>query len=306
MAILRNVVGGCCIRTTILAGYDAGLVAFRFHRRNNPTGGPVKGPAESATLVRSRKFRRCGTDILNTKKAAAASAAAGNRIHGNQDPSGYLLSSPSEDGLEPWLSECPQDGAGCDGAGLEAAGVGAAQLGAAGAGAGLGLGAGFGFGAATGAAAFGAAGLAAATGAAFFAGLAFLADFFGAAALDFLADFFTDFFADFFVFFADFFAAFFAVFLADFFFAVTSFFLLFLFFLLFFPLAIVVLLLPLIHVHRAFKSSAFTRGQSISSILAGNRLSPNREAQSCEPQELTYRRQSAPCTRYCPQQSCPA
>ncbi len=100
---------------------------------------------------------------------------------------------------------------------------------------------------------------------------------------------------------------FFDVFLADFFFAVTSFFLLFLFFLLFFfPLAIVVLLLPLIHVHRAFKSSAFARGQSISSILAENRLSPNREAQSCEPQELTYHRQSAPCTRYCPQQSCPA
>ena len=43
-----------------------------------------------------------------------------------------------------------------------------------------------------------------------------------------------------------------------------------------------------------------------SSILAGDRLSPNREAQSCAPQELTYRRQSEPCIQYCPQQSCPA
>ena len=54
--------------------------------------------------------------------------------------------------------------------------------------------------------------------AAFLAGLffalAFLADFFGAAALDFLADFFADFLADFF---ADFFADFLADFLADFF-----------------------------------------------------------------------------------------
>ena len=47
-------------------------------------------------------------------------------------------------------------------------------------------------------------------------------------------------------------------------------------------------------------------GQSISSILAGDRLSPNREAQSCAPQELTCRRQSEPCIQYCPQQSCPA
>jgi hypothetical protein len=167
------------------------------------------------------------------------------------------------------------------------------------------LGAGAGFGAATVGAGLGGAAFATTAGAAFLADLAFLAVFFGAAALDFLADFFTDFFADF-AFLADFFAAFFEVFFVDFFFAVTSFFLLFLFFLLFFPLAIVVLLLPLIHVHRASKSSAFARGQSISSILAGNHPSPNREAQSCEPQELTYHRQSAPCTRYCPQQSCPA
>jgi hypothetical protein len=247
-----------------------------------------------------------GTASIFSKKGRSGERCGLEQDPRKQDPLGYLFSSPSEDELELWLSECPHDGATCDGAGLEAAGVGAAQLGAAGAGAGLGAGAGFGFGAAIGAAAFGAAGLAAAAGAAFFAGLAFLADFFGAAALDFLADFFIDFFADFFAFFADFFATFFDVFFADFFFAVTSFFLLFLFFLLFFPLAIVVLLLPLVHVHRAFKSSAFARGQSISSILAENRLSPNREAQSCEPQELTYRRQSAPCTQYCPQQSCPA
>jgi hypothetical protein len=88
------------------------------------------------------------------------------------------------------------------------------------------------------AAGFGAAGLAAA--AFFFAGLllalAFLANFFGAAALDFLADFFADFLA----FFADFFAAFLADFFADFFFAVRTF--CFLSFLLFFPLAIVILL----------------------------------------------------------------
>jgi hypothetical protein len=273
---------------------------------------PVSGPDRSNHTWCRFQNSAPGTASIFSKKAAAASAAASNGIHGNRDPPGYLLSSPSEDGLELWPPECPHDGSGCDGAGLDAAGVGAAQLGTA-TGAGLGAGAGVaalgaaGLGAAgLGAADLGAAALAATAGAAFFAGLAFLADFFGAAALDFLADFFTDFLVDFFAFFADFFAAFFDVFLADFFFAVTSFFLLFLFFLLFFPLAIVVLLLPLIHVHRAFKSSAFARGQSISSILAENRLSPNREAQSCEPQEPTYHRQSAPCTQYCPQQSCPA
>jgi hypothetical protein len=199
---------------------------------------------------RSPEFGPAAAGILDEKKAAAAGAATGNGTRGKRDPLGYLSSSPSEDGLEVWPPECPHDGSRCDGAGLEAAAAGAAQLGAAGAG----LGAGAGFGAATvgaglGAAGFGAAGLAETAGAALFAALAFLADFFGAA-LDFLADFFTDFFADFFAFFADFFAAFFEVFfelfLADFFFAVTSFFLLFLFFLLFFPLAIVVLLLPLI------------------------------------------------------------
>jgi hypothetical protein len=83
----------------------------------------------------------------------------------------------------------------------------------------------------------------------FFAGLlalAFLADFFGAAALDFLADFFADAFADLLAFLADFVADFLEDFFADFFFAVRSFFLFFLpffSFLLFFPLAIVILLL---------------------------------------------------------------
>ena len=75
----------------------------------------------------------------------------------------------------------------------------------------------------------------------------------------------------------------------------------------FLPLAIVILLLPPINVYRAFQVvRSHAQAQSISSILAGDRLSPNREAQSCAPQELTYRRQSAPCIQYCPQQSCPA
>ena len=120
-----------------------------------------------------------------------------------------------------------------------------AQLGAAGAGAGAGA-------AGLGAAGVAAAGLAAAF-RFFLAGLlAVLADFFGAAALDFLADFFADFLA----FFADFFADFLADFLADLFFAFIALFLAFLaflLFLLFLPLAIVVLLLPPINVYRAFQ-----------------------------------------------------
>src|ERR1700730_5174325 len=48
------------------------------------------------------------------------------------------------------------------------------------------------------------------------------------------------------------------------------------------------------------------QGPTISSVPAGDRLSPNREAQPCAPQELTCRRQSAPCIQYCPRQSCPA
>jgi hypothetical protein len=89
-----------------------------------------------------------------------------------------------------------------------------------------------------------------------FLALAFLADFFGAAALAFLPAFFADFLAFFADFLAAFFADFFADFLADFFFAVTRLFLAFLAFLpflLFLPLAIVILLLPLIHVYRAFR-----------------------------------------------------
>ena len=137
-----------------------------------------------------------------------------------------------------------------------------------------------------------------------FLALAFLADFFGAAALDFLAAF-----ADFLAFFADFLATFFEDFFEDFFFAVTRLFLAFLAFLpflLFLPLAIVILLLPLVHVYRAFRIVRLRAGQSINSILAGDHLSPNREAQSCGPQGPMCRRQSAPCIRYCPRQSCPA
>jgi hypothetical protein len=179
---------------------------------------------------------------------------------------------PMQSGRFGYLSSSPPDDDGFDeppGLHDGAAGLGVAQLGAAGAGAGAGVGAAAGaagLGAAgLGAAGFGAAGLGIAgfaaagmvaaglaAGAAFFAGLflalAFLADFFGAAAFDFLADFFADFLA----FFADFFEDFFA----DFFFAVRTFFLFFLLFLppfFFLPLAIMILLLPLTNVHRAFQ-----------------------------------------------------
>ena len=178
----------------------------------------------------------------------------------------YLSSSPLEDDGPDDSPECDHEGAVGAGAGL-----GEAQLGANGAGAGAAIGA-AGLGAGLGAAGLGAAGLAAAglaavglaAGAAFFlAGLflalAFLADFFGAAALAFLADFLVDFLAflaDFLVDFLAFFADFFEDFFADFFFAVRSFFLFFLSFLpflFFFPLAIMILLLPPIHVYRAFR-----------------------------------------------------
>jgi hypothetical protein len=172
----------------------------------------------------------------------------------NRGRFGYLSSSPPDDD---GFDEPPElhDGA---------VGLGVAQLGAAGAGAGVGAATGAaGLGAAgLGVAGFGAAGLGIAAaglataglaaGAAFFAALflarAFLADFFGAAAFDFLADFFADFLA--------FFADFFEDFLADFFFAVRTFFLFFLLFLppfFFLPLAIMILLLPLTNVHRAFQ-----------------------------------------------------
>jgi hypothetical protein len=152
----------------------------------------------------------------------------------------------------------------------------------------------------------GAAGLAAT----FLAGLA--ADFLGAA--DFTA-FFADFLAFLAVFLADpalvadFFAAFFADFFADLpadlFFTARSFLAFLAFFPRFFlPFAIVVLLLPL----SPCLSNAQNRphkpiGQFNAAAV---RPLPNREAQSCAPQELTYRRQSAPCIRYCPQRSCPA
>jgi hypothetical protein len=260
---------------------------------------------------KGRSEQRCGPDVTRATRGNASGRVIG-----------YLpSSSPEDDELdELWPSEWPHDGAG-----LGAAGLGAAQLGAAGTGvgAGAGLGAGAGFGAAIGAAGFGAAGLDTAgldiAGlAAFFLeglflALAFLADFFGAAALDFALDFLADFFADFLAFFADFFAAFFEDFFADFFFAVTTFFLLFLLFF-FFALAIVILLLPpncRTIVTRAFEVVRLDAGPIDQfdpgpSTQALDRPSPNREARSCAPQELTYRRQSAPCIQYCPQQSCPA
>ena len=82
-------------------------------------------------------------------------------------------------------------------------------------------------------------------------GAAFFAVFFAA----FFADFFAVFLAAFFAyFFTPFFADFFEAFLADFFFAAHDLFLLSLFcLLLFFPLAIVILLLPPIHVHQALQ-----------------------------------------------------
>jgi hypothetical protein len=195
------------------------------------------------------------------KRPQRLRAAALKRDPGIGTRSRYLSSSPLEDDGFDEVSppECPHDGAG-----LDAAGLGAAQLGAAGGGvgAGLGAGAGAGLGAAIGAAGLGAGGLGAgglAAGAAFFFAAAFLADFFGAAAFDFLADFFADLLA----FFADFLADFFEDFFADFFFAVTTLFLpflAFLLFLLFFPLAIVILLLPPINVYRAFQVVRLKRG----------------------------------------------
>jgi hypothetical protein len=157
-------------------------------------------------------------------------------------------SPPKDEGLdELWSPECPHDGAGFDGAGL-----GVAQLE---------VDAGGGDGSAAGATGFGAAGLAART--AFFAGLllaaAFLADFFGAAAFDFLADFFADLVA----LFVDLFADFFDDFFADFFFAVTARFLPLLLFLpafFFLPLAIMNLLLSPIRVYRALPVVRLKRG----------------------------------------------
>ena len=293
----------------------------RFQRRPDDSGAPpLASPGEigrfesSAFAPSVRSWRRA-----NTKKAAAASAAALKRTRGNRvfrasiliqsKPIAlYLSCSPPE---EPSV-EYPECGAGLGAAQLGAAGAAAGAGAATGGAAGLGA-AGFGAGGLrTGFGAAGAATTGAGAGGAGFAGgflaTAFLADFFGAA-LDFLADFFADFLA----FFADFLPAFLDAFFADFFFAVRTF-LFFLFFLppfFFLPLAIVILLLPPINVYRAFQVVRLQRGPSIRSILgpsiqALDRLSPNREAQSCAPQELTCRRQSEPCIRYCPQQSRPA
>ena len=138
----------------------------------------------------------------------------------------------------------------------------------------------------------------------FFARLFRSRHFFAAFLAAFLADFFTAFLADFF---ADFFADFLTAFLADFFFAARSFLAFFAFLPFFFfafshrrpPVA-------LSRVYRAVQAVFLARACRVRSIPAAGRPSPNREAQSCAPQELTYRWQSAPCTRYCPQQSCPA
>ena len=77
----------------------------------------------------------------------------------------------------------------------------------------------------------------------------------------------------------------------------------------FFAFAIVVLLLP----PNNGRSGVFSRHlrtkaqlESVQSWPPADRPSPNREAQSCEQQELTCHWQSAPCSRYCPRQSCPA
>jgi hypothetical protein len=144
---------------------------------------------------------------------------------------------------------------------------------------------------------------------ALFRARAFFANFFGAADFDLRPDFLADFaFLAFFAFFADFFELFFA----DFFFAATELFLAFLaflaflLFLLFLALAIVILLLPPINVIGRSVVRHNARGHSINPIVAGDRPSPNREAQSCAPQGLTCRWQSAPCIQYCLQQSYPA
>jgi hypothetical protein len=124
--------------------------------------------------------------------------------------------------LQLWCS--PPDGPAHDGSEFDGAGAGVSQLDSSGAGAGSGAGA-----------TFGARFLAA------FFGAAFAADFFAVLApfAAFLAAFFGAFFADFF---EAFFTLFFAI-RSFFFFSFLAFF--------FFPLAILILLLPPINVHRA-------------------------------------------------------
>jgi hypothetical protein len=75
LAHLRNVASGCCIRTTILAGFNTGGGGFGFHRWNKPMGGPVKDrtnqPACAEPEIPSLSAR-----YPQRKKAAATSAAA--------------------------------------------------------------------------------------------------------------------------------------------------------------------------------------------------------------------------------------
>jgi hypothetical protein len=125
--------------------------------------------------------------------------------------------------LQLWCS--PPGGPAHDGSEFDGAGAGVSQLDSSGAGAGSGAGATF--------------------------GARFLAAFFGAA---FAADFFADFLAPFAAFLAAFFGAFFADFFEAFFalfFAIRSFFFFSFLAFFFFPLAILILLLPPINVHRA-------------------------------------------------------
>ncbi len=229
---------GVAFRQQLLTGFCTTLQPSACDARDLPSPGkdgiavPISWLIESVTL---------GWDLRHRKRPQRWMLRPLNVPPVFRRDSRYFSSSSCADE--------PQDGPGFDGVAL-----GDAQLWAAGAGSGagasgaIGAGAGFGLGFGFGAAAIGAgAGAGAETlGAAFFATLflapAFLADFFGAAAFDFLADFFADFLA--------FFADFFADFLADFF-AVISFFLLFFSFLppfFFLPLAIMILLLPPISV----------------------------------------------------------
>jgi len=257
MTVPRNVVGMCCIPTTIFGGFPCRLSDSQSapEASIHPTSGSpgIESAGLDPVATHDPRGMCAGFDPRSGDLAIDKGRSGGRCGLEQKAPhQRYLSSSPLED--EPPVAH---DGA------VSAEGPGEAQLGAAGAGAGAGVGA------AAGAAGLGAAGLGVAGlggGAAFFA-VAFLAAaflaFFGAAAFDFLAVFFlADFFADFLAFFAAFFADFLEDFLPDFFFAIISFFLLFLLLPLFFflPLAIVILLLPPINVYRAFQVVRLNRG----------------------------------------------
>src|SRR5664279_6393910 len=127
MAVLKKVVGGCCIPTTIFGV----LVSLEEHMARAPT--PICWPrlgTEPPARARARPAQRNPRRNPAKKEKAAARAL---RPSTNPGLAGISYLSPSP--LEP--PPDPQDGAG-----LGAAGAGAAQLGAAGAGAGAGLGAG--------------------------------------------------------------------------------------------------------------------------------------------------------------------